>query len=176
MTDEMIMEQLSKGYITLVGGRRGYKNTSPSPDTGVDVTFCPIVTREEPNGRTRLIDSDKKVDVQLKSTRRRRVSVEGDCIGYDLDAKAHNDLVHRRTGAVIPLYLVLLIMPDDANDWLGVSPEQLAVRECAYWWWPDEDSALTDNESSVRIWIPRTQRVTIDFFPDRFTEFYGAGR
>jgi len=175
MTDEMIMGELSKGFLSVVGARRGYKSVFPSPDTGVDQKFIPSVPRVEPNGQTRWLDSDKNLDVQLKCVHRRRVTVSEDRVIYDLEAKNFNDLVHRRSG-LIPFYLVLLIVPDEHDHWVGVTPEQLAVRECAYWWRPAMGTPPTANVRTVRIEIPQNQRVTIDFLPERFVDAYGAER
>ena len=175
MTEEMIMEQLSKGYVALVGGYRGYKHSSMVPDSGVDLIFCPTIAREEPSGATRWIDSDKHIHIQVKSVHRKRVICEKKSLVYDLEAKTYNDLVSRREGYT-PLYLVVLVLPDDRDDWLGVTPEELAVRRCAYWWRPDLGAQATTNTSQIRIRIPLDQRVTCDFFPDRFVEFYGVDR
>lgn len=175
MTDEMIMDQLSKGYMSLVGVRCGYKYTSPTPDSGVDLTFCPEVPRIEPDGSTRWLDSDKQLSIQLKGAHHRVVEFHQDHLSYDLEVKCYNDLVYRRSG-IIPLYLVLLVLPDSHDDWLNVSTEELALRECAFWWRPDPDAPRTANVASKRIQIPLAQRVTIDFFPDRFADCYGEVR
>lgn len=175
MTDEMIMSELSKGYLALVGARQGYKFTVPSPDNGVDLKFCPSISRREPDGKIRWIDSDKNLDVQLKSTHRRRVTFREDVLVYDLEVKTFNDLVYRRKGFT-PLYLVLLVMPDDHNLWLGMTPEELAVRECAYWWRPTEGTQPSANATTVRIEIPTLQRVTMDFISSCFVEAYGVPR
>ena len=175
MTDEMLMDQLSKGYIAFVASRHGYKYAAPDPDTGVDLKVCPTVARREPGGRTRWLDSDKQLDIQLKGVHRRRVQIRDDVLAYDLEVKAFNDLVYRQT-SLTPLYLVLLVLPDDQDNWLGVGPEELAVRQCAYWWLPEAGTQPTENEATKRIEIPLAQRVTIDFFPERFRAFYGAER
>ena len=66
----------------------------------------------------------------------------------------------------------MLILPDDDKEWMTVTPEQLVVRRAAYWYRPASSDSYTDNGSEIRIEIPLTTAVGLDFLDERFRETY----
>jgi hypothetical protein len=73
-------------------------------------------------------------------------------ITYDLDVKAYDDL--RAGDDNCPRLLVVLVMPEEEADWLAQSPQELALRRCAYWL-SLEGVGPSEATRSVRIHIPR---------------------
>ena len=71
------------------------------------------------------------INVQLKAT----VEVpsdDGAKLSYFLrEPKRYDDL--RRETVAVPRILVVLFLPAKDSEWLHHSPEQLALRRCAYW-------------------------------------------
>jgi len=132
MTEEQIKSAISSHFVQLVASRRGFKCVAPTFDHGGDltVTRASVIERQ---GRTRYLDSGQYVDVQLKCTCEDQIERTDESIKYDLEAKTYNDLVYRRrSNAIVPLVLVLLVLPNDPETWLTVSADELVVKRAAY--------------------------------------------
>lgn len=56
-----------------------------------------------------------------------------------------------------PRILVVLLLPDDAAQWLTCTEDALTLRRCA-WWASLRGQAATANDKTLRIDIPRAQR------------------
>ena len=172
MTEEQIKEQLSRHFVELVASRQGFKCSKPSPDSGVDMQITRAFLLDR-NGRKRYLDSGQFIEFQLKCTCESQIIFADDSIRYDLEAKTYNDLIFRRdSGAITPLLLVLLVLPDDPNDWLQVTPQELILRRAAYWYAPPQGAEATENTSTIRIEIPSANGVGVSFIGDRFAEVY----
>lgn len=172
MTEEQIKEAISRSFVHLVASRGGYKCGDILLDHGVDLQIRKAVTRLQ-NGRTRYLDDGRSIDVQLKSTTQSQVQATSEVLKYDLETKSYNDLVYRRnSGSLIPLILILLVLPDDPNDWVAVSPEQLVVKRAAYWYRPLDGAELTENTSTKRIDVPKNNVVDLEFLGNLFQQVY----
>ncbi|NJM45221.1 MAG: DUF4365 domain-containing protein [Alkalinema sp. RU_4_3] len=78
---------------------------------------------------------------------------------YDLESKTYNDLVLRRSiKTAIPCILLLLALPAEPTQWLICEESQLRLQGTCYWAYLS--GPLSENRSSVRIRIPRSQRLT----------------
>jgi len=171
MTDTVIMEELSKSYLETIANRAGYTN-SVSRDYGHDLTIrkanlCPT--------RKRYLTSGKAIDIQIKAVSERYVRHYDDntktFIKYDLEVKNYNDLIERaaENGAIIPLILAVFIMPENKNEWVELLPEQLILKKCAFWYKIPNDRTLSNNESTVTIEIPKTNKISLDFYREQFS-------
>lgn len=170
MTEEQIKEKLSQHFVEVLASRRGFKCTRPDSDHGVDLTITRATTIER-NGHRRFLDSGRYIELQLKSTCESQIARISGGLRYKLEAKTWNDLVYRRTsGALTPLFLVLLVLPDEGDHWVTITSDELTVRRAAYWYRPAPDAELTDNVSSITIQIPETNALTLSFVEDRFAE------
>jgi hypothetical protein len=77
---------------------------------------------------------------------------------YDLEAKTYNDLILRcsmRTAT--PCILILLALPSDSMQWLICEETQLRLQGTCYWEYLS--GGPSENRQSVRIRIPRSQRL-----------------
>lgn len=172
MTEEQIKEAISRHFVHLIASRRGFKCGDINPDHGVDLAVRRAVPHSQ-NGRTRYLDDGRCVDVQLKSTTESQLEHTNEFIKYDLEAKSYNDLVYRKNnGAITPLILVLLVLPDDPNNWLTVTDHQLVVRRSALWYRPPYGTPQTANTRTILIEIPAGNVVTLSFFNDLFQEAF----
>lgn len=173
MTEEQIKEQLGSGFVRLISSRLGFKCGKPEPDNGVDleITRSKVTFR---NGHRRILDTGEYIHLQLKTTCHSSVIIQEDCLKYDLEVKNYHDLIDRKkSNSITPLYLLLLVLPNDSNDWLNISPESLLLKGSAYWYVPDDTANYTDNTSRIRVEIPIENFVTINFLSERFEEVYG---
>lgn len=162
MTEEQQKEAVSKEFLRILAHVHGYKISEPTPDHGVDMIVCPVKVRVDPNGQRRFLDSQMRLDFQIKSTTSQGVIEEADTIKYDLEAKSFNDLVSRRID-FLPLHLLLVVLSDNPPACVSIDPQQISVLGQAYWYLPEENEVATTNGSSKRITIPKANRLTADF-------------
>lgn len=169
MTEDDIKEALSRQFLRILAEGHGFKVTEPPVDHGVDMVVCQVTRRVEPNGKTRYLDSQYKLDFQLKSTTANGIIDDADNIKYDLEVKNYNDLVHRREDA-LPLHLLVVVLNDNPPRCIHLDDARIGVIGNAYWYLPPEGAEPTQNQNTIRITIPKTNRVGIAFVRERFEE------
>jgi hypothetical protein len=169
MTEDQKKEAISREFLRILANGHGFKVIEPSTDHGVDMIVCPVVTRIEPSGRTRFLDSPYRLDFQLKATTPTGIVDAGDDIKFDLEVKNYNDLIHRRDDP-LPLHLVIVVLDAAPPACLNIDDHKLGLAGKAYWYLPAEDAEATENERQIRITIPKTNRLGIGFVRDRFDQ------
>jgi hypothetical protein len=136
-------EALCRAYVQAVAGAAGLITSKPEPDYGIDLSLRMVLLRAH-----RRWDASVQLDLQLKSTAGQDPA--GTNISYDLDVDAYEAL--RAIDTPCPRLLVVLL-PEDEAEWLHQTPEQLALRRCAWWMslkgWPEKTA-----RRSVRVAIP----------------------
>ena len=121
-------------------------------DYGVDGSFDEVVVRQN-----RRVESGFSLSFQLKASTQWQLD-STDAI-YDLEAKTYNDLILRRSmRAATPCILILLVLPTDSKQWLICEESELRLQGTCYWAYLS--GSLSENCTSVRIRIPRSQRLT----------------
>jgi hypothetical protein len=174
MTEEQIKEQLSRGFMRLVANRAGYKCKLDEDDHGTDITVAEVRSRLRPGGGNRIAETGRYVDLQLKCTCEASITPGPDSFRFTLESKTYNDLVERLADPdAAPLFLIVLILPDDKDTWLDVSVDQLVLKRTAYWWRPEVGLPQTPNQNTIRIDIPYENAVGLGFVPDVYAECYG---
>lgn len=117
-------------------------------DYGVDTAFRKVIVY---NGRR--VVSGIQVDCQLKSTV--DWEIRNNFVIYDLEVKNYNDLVTRYiTSPNIPLYLILLCLPRDKENWCCLTIDELILKKCCYWYRVSEEDTYSSNKDTVRVKIP----------------------
>ncbi len=162
MTEQQRQEAVSREFLRILAHMHGYKVYEPQLDHGVDMTVCPVKERIEPNGKRRFLDSQMRLDFQVKSTTIAGVEVGPDDIKYDLEAKTYNDLIDRRIEP-LPLHLLLVVLNDRPPACVSIDPEQISVIGSAFWFLPEEDEEPTANAATKRITIPKANILQADF-------------
>lgn len=162
MTDQQCQEAVSREFLRILAHMNGYKVYEPALDHGVDMTICPVKERIEPSGQRRFLDSQMRLDFQIKSTTVAGVEVGPNVIKYDLEAKTFNDLVQRRVEP-LPLHLLLVVLNDRLPACVAIDQNQISVVGSAFWFLPEEDEEPTANVSTKRIAIPRANIIQADF-------------
>ena len=172
MTEEQVKEQLSNRYIGVLATKSGFMLDKGDLDFGVDYTAKKTVRYTHPKtGDTRITIDPNTIDIQLKATTEHRIIDAGTEIRYDLEADNYNDLI-KRLGGITPLILILFVLPDDNNHWVELAATELRLRRQAYWFRPAPGSAMTNNSSTIRISIPKTNILSIDCFDTLHSQFY----
>ena len=162
MTEQQRQEAVSREFLRILAHMHGYKIHEPTLDHGVDMTVCPVKERIEPGGQRRFLDSQMRLDFQIKSTTVAGVVMGVDDIKYDLEAKTYNDLIDRRIEP-LPLHLLLVVLNDRPPGCVEIDPERISVVGSAFWFLPAEGEEPTANAATKRISIPKTNILRADF-------------
>ena len=171
MTEEHIKEQLSNRFIGILAANKGFVVDKPEQDYGVDFTLKKTNTYIS-RGKPRYIHDGRYIDLQLKATTEGSVIDEALVIKYDLEAKSFNDLVERQINGIAPLVLILFVLPSDRNLWVDINQSEIKLRKQAYWFTPPAGSVPTNNNSRIRIEIPKVNILGIDCFSILHQQFY----
>jgi len=157
MSPNFIQEQLSLSYVRSVIFRTGFRLSSPVVDDhGIDGTII--------NPERRGIN---RVDFQLKATT--RYGIRPTVISYDLRVEDYNRLT---LDDDVPRVLILFIMPDDEEQWLAQSEDELCLRKCAYWV-SLMGSSVSSNSSTVRVSVPMTNVFDQNGLHEMFRQLIG---
>ena len=101
--------------------------------------------------------TEVNIKVQLKATIKDPVD-DGTKLSYFLaGVNRYNDLRTETVDAA--RILVVLFLPVDAQDWLNQSPDELALRKCAYWQ-SLRGAPDTTNASGATVYLPKLQMFT----------------
>jgi hypothetical protein len=152
LTDQHIAESLSRAYVRAIAGRAGLNLAIREYDYGVDGSFDEVVVRQN-----RRVESGFSLSFQLKASTQWQLD-STDAV-YDLEVKTYNDLILRRSmRAATPCILIFLALPSDSAQWLICEESELRLQGTCYWEYLS--GSLSTNRQSVRIRIPRSQRLT----------------
>jgi Domain of unknown function (DUF4365) len=152
LTDQHIAEALSRAYVRAIAGRAGLNLAIREYDYGVDGSFDEVAVRQN-----RRVESGFSLSFQLKASTLWQLGSTH--IIYDLEVKTYNDLILRRSiRTATPCILILLAIPADSTQWLLCEESELRLRGTCYWEYLS--GSPSGNRSSVRIRIPRSQRLT----------------
>lgn len=146
MDEAQRKEQFSNAYLQAVAPVAGYWLTKPPVD---DDSVDWIVGGRGAGGTLRR----PRVEVQLKCTAR-DILYQHD-LRFPLSRKNYDDL--RDPDLTLPRLLVVVLVPEQIDDWLAQTEAALVLRVCGYWvslrGAPPRSSASTN----VTVRIPRAQ-------------------
>ncbi len=144
-------EEFSYAYVHTVASVAGYSveiKRRLMDNAGIDLTI------EVPGEMGEVLFP--KFDAQVKCTS----SLEGvyeNYISFSLKAKNYNRLVH--LNPLVPQLLILVIVPEDLNEWLNVCEEGTLIKKCSYWM-SLKGEPLTQNSSNITVKIPKKKLFT----------------
>lgn len=157
MSPNFIQEQLSRAYARAVLFNAGFRLSSPEVDDhGIDGTIV------DPNRR-----GVNRIDFQLKATTRHAIT--GGHIAYDLRVEDYNRLIVEDD---VPRVLILFIMPDNTEEWLAQSQDELCLRKCSFWVsLMGEDRS--SNTGTKRVFVPLVDVFSRGGLHDMFRRLIG---
>lgn len=119
-------EDLSRAYLRAICAKaEAVFNLHERDEDGTDVDINKNVVNDDG------ICVISNIKVQLKSTSSNKFYKETETeIIYKAKAKCYNDLIRKRA---TPLYLFLLILPEDEEECVLFSVDQLILKKCMYW-------------------------------------------
>lgn len=143
-------EQFSIAFVRALATVAGFRVTRCEvDDDSIDVGLA----GNRRQGRTQRAPH---LDLQLKCTE--TDDGTGEELVFDLPIKNYNDL--RIVEVHVPAILVVVCVPPDVGEWLDESPEQTAMRRCAYWL-SLRGSPSVANESTRRVRMPRSNQFNV---------------
>lgn len=168
MTPQHIEEDLSRAYVFAVSARAGMNvSFSQSHDYTIDGHIHEVC-----RSHGRYVESGIALDFQLKASK--RCVDDGNFIKYDFDADTYNYLRTRTDQKhTTPVVLLLLVLPQDENEWLNVSQEALILKKACYW--AKITGNFTQNSSTTRIEIPKSQLFDVSAVTEIFANINDTG-
>lgn len=146
-------EQFSIAYISALAATLGFNpGTFNVDDDSVDISF----KSKGYNGKVR---RNPQIDIQLKCTKE-KINKHGS-LSFPLPVKNYNDL--RDEYQNNPTYLIVLIVPENENNWIETRDNDMLLRNKAYWF-SLRGMPETDNETTVTIHIPVSNELNVYSF------------
>ena len=96
-----------------------------------------------------------ELKLQLKCTS--RDVIDGDRIRFPLKVKNYNDL---RRNVLVPRILVVVLVPDNLEDWMQQSEAEMCMRYCGYWI-SLRGMPETQKTTTVTVSLPRSNQFTV---------------
>lgn len=150
LTEQNIEAELSYAYLHAVAAKAGF--SCVYSDRHLDFASIDAVVRED---NRRLAEDSQltsfELHLQLKATFQPLREVGG-CWSFSLPIHQYNRL--RVPGVLIQRLLVVLQLPENAEDWLRHSEEGLIAKRCAYWV-SLRDAPASENATSQTVRVPR---------------------
>lgn len=145
LTENQVKEELSISYTIAVSAINNFGCELTRKDfDSIDVTITFNGKLEEDS-----IIRSPEIKIQLKATEN-LILKEDNNFHFPLTLKNYNDL---RANTLAPRILVVLKLPDNRENWITHSIENLIIRSCAYWL-SLKDFPDTENETNVTVFIP----------------------
>ncbi len=156
LTENKIKEELNLAYVLSVAASKKFSTEITRVDSdSVDATI-------KYNGylSAESILHSPEIKLQLKATS--GANIVNNEIVFPLSIKNYNDLRLRSTS---PRLLVILCLPENSEDWLQHSNDELIIKKCCHYLnlngFPD-----TENTASVTVKVPLTNIFSPDSIYD----------
>lgn len=156
-------EQFSRAYVKAVATVAGYSLSYPDvDDDSIDVS----ISETGGNGSIR----SPRIDVQLKCTSGE--AVNNGTVSLHLKMKNYNDL--RPSNVLVPRILIIIVVPNNVENWLDQTEEKLSLYHCGYWH-SLRGAEESENEENITISFPSSQVFTKDQLQSMMTRIGSGG-
>ncbi len=146
-------EQYSIAFVRAIAAVAGYSVYRPEvDDDSVDIGFAARGLADTPRA--------PRIEAQLKCTAR-TILIEG-VVRFALKRKNYDDL---RGDVLVPRILVVVSVPDAAEDWLSEEPERLALAGAARWI-TLVGAPPSRNTGTITVSLPGEQRFGVEALRD----------
>lgn len=143
-------EQFNIAYVTAIAAQAGVRHTTITVD---DDSIDLMLIGRDYSGDIR----NPQIQIQLKCTS--QDMVQGDIIKFPLGVKNYNDL--RGENVLCPRYLVILLVPDNHEEWIVHNDDCMMLHNRCFWV-SIKAHPPTSNTSNVTVDVPIEQRFTMD--------------
>lgn len=170
---------LAENFIKLLLNNNKFNVTKPESDYGIDLLVNRVLELKSKLGKTRFIDDDDILKIQVKCTTEKKINKTRTGLGlsYQLEAKTYEDIVSKKVkNHHQKMILIVFILPDDNLEWVKVLDEKIEIAKYAYWYYPSENDGLErlnglNKKSKVRIELLFENKLKTDFM-SIFNIFY----
>jgi hypothetical protein len=166
LTEQNVEAELSYAYLHALASRAGF--SCEYTTRHMDHAAVDAIVRED--GRFLADDSQLasfELCIQLKATYQRMHEANGRW-SFPLPLTQYNKL--RSVHVAAPRLLVVLLLPEDATEWLRHSEEGLVAKRCAYWV-SLRGAPESENAERQTVSIPRTQVLSPQSLTELMTRF-----
>lgn len=161
----------AENFVKLLMNNNKFNATKPDKDYGVDLKINRVLETTSKLGKTRYIDDDIVLDIQIKCTTQSNVNKARSHEGwsYKLEAKTFEDLLRRKIeGYSIKLILIVFILPNASEEWLKVLDDKIELSKYAYWYYPSDEENMDklnglNPKSTIRIELLHVNKITTNF-------------
>ena len=154
LTENDIKEALSRAYVQAICCMGGY-NSTDAKDYGFDFTIKGILQRSS----GKCCSSGLNLDIQLKATT--NYEINDTHLKYSLKNKNYNDLAQNMDGGTKRI-LVVLLLPNDRQEWLNQDVDSLIIKRCAYWTSLEGLPTKTNEDRPTVIHIPKQKIFSVE--------------
>lgn len=164
MTPQDIEAELSYAYLHAIAAKAGVGCQVAAralDNNGIDANIH--LTK---NFGDDAVLTDITVNIQLKATSQKSEERDGKRSYYLQSVDRYNVL--RAESVLPPKLLVVLFLPKDPIEWLQHTPDQLIIKQCAYWV-SLMGAPETDNKTGQTVYLPEAQI----FSPDGLLALFG---
>lgn len=150
LSDNQVKEHLALAYVYAVASKAKCSFDKPSVD--MDSIDVKLALRNDDDGDASVMLRSPEIALQVKAHSLEPNPTES--FPFFLKKKNHGDLVKR---AQTPRLLIVVTLPQNPEDCLSLTPEQLVLRRCGYWLNLTDEPA-TENASGVTVHLRINQR------------------
>lgn len=143
-------EEFSYGYLQLLGAKAGLEVTKSGRQTDNQKIDLHIIHA----GKISNIYTPR-FDAQVKCTHKE--NIDNKYFKYDLDIETYDRL--RNIHHDVPIFLIVLLVPKDTNNWVKITQQESIIKKCAYYI-SLKGFPKSNNANTVRIKIPIVNLVT----------------
>lgn len=156
LTENRIKEELNLAYVLSIAASKKFATEITRVDSdSVDATI-----RYNGYLSSESVLHSPEIKLQLKATS--NANIVGDEIIFPLSIKNYNDL---RLPSMSPRLLVVMCLPDNSEDWLSHSTDELIIKKCCHFL-NLNGYTESQNSTSVTVRIPLIN----EFSPDKIEE------
>ena len=148
LSEEDVKEHLSRAYVYAVATKAGFAFQP------IDIDRDSIDVQIKAHGRVNEASkiTSPQIELQLKATTNCVLDSHGSNFRLSIPIKNYNDL---RSNRATPAILVVLFLPDNPDDWIIHSEDNLISKKCAYWV-SLKDEPDVPNTSNITISVPKS--------------------
>ena len=167
ITVQHSMELLSRAYVTAVAaGCRCVLDAERSHDYGIDGQFHHVTS-----AMGRLVESGISFAFQLKAST--SCQIVDQILKFRIATAYHNLIVLRNRNGNVPCFVLILVLPQRADEWISVFSKELIIRQACYYYFPTK--SMGGANATLTLQIPIKQKLTPEWVDSVFTSRLKGG-
>jgi hypothetical protein len=161
--DTWRLEQFSKAYVQAVAAGADCSVSSP----GIDIDSVDLILKRKTFATAR---RSPQLDIQVKATAAQCIGAAS--VSFPVRIKNYDEL--RDSNYAVPRILVVVVVPEQIQDWMEHDESRLALKRCGYWL-SLRGFPASENEYTVTVSIPRSQAFDVQGLDQIFLRLADGG-